>query len=73
VFGLINAVVALPGTFALSNVVDARAKDAPCIASPDSRLFLDAIHPPTAGHASVARAALTAIPAPPTRLLAGVV
>ena len=65
-FGLINAIVASPGTFGLGNAEDACTT--PLVTagaickSPEEYLFWDGIHPSRAGHEVVAAAALEALP-----------
>ena len=70
VFGLINGIVADPGSYGLANVTD------PCInpgvdvcADPDSYLFWDGIHLTTAGQAILADAIQAAVPSPTTLAL----
>ena len=69
-FSLINAAVADPGAFGLSNATD-RCYIGPLTgggtvcAAPDSYLFWDGQHPTAAADALVAAAAAAALPEPP--------
>jgi outer membrane lipase/esterase len=65
-YALVNNVFANPAAFALNNATAACGASAACIASPSGTFFWDGIHPTTAGHAVIARAALQAIPEPAT-------
>ncbi|MEZ5610962.1 MAG: SGNH/GDSL hydrolase family protein [Rhodocyclaceae bacterium] len=71
VAGFLRTVAANPADFGLVDTSSACALDAACIADADTALFWDGIHPTTAGHALLARAALAAVgvPEPATLLL----
>jgi phospholipase/lecithinase/hemolysin len=73
VFGVVNAIVASPGAYGLSNVVDAcGAVINACSSDLSTALFYDGIHPTSAGHAILANAmitAVTAVPEPATWLM----
>jgi outer membrane lipase/esterase len=56
IFGLMNAAIADPGAFGLSNVTDACAQFSPCIADPSNFLFWDGIHPTSATEAIISDA-----------------
>jgi phospholipase/lecithinase/hemolysin len=64
-----NEIVNDPGAFGFSNVKDACAMSAACVADPAGYFFWDGIHPTTAGHAAMAALALAQIPEPQTILL----
>lgn len=68
-YGLVDDVVAHPGDYGLTDVIDACAASQACIDNPDTTFFWDGIHPTTVGHAILARAALRTIPEPGTVLL----
>jgi phospholipase/lecithinase/hemolysin len=72
-FGLLDAVVADPTAFGLSNVTDACAQYIDC--DPSQYLFWDGIHPTSAADAIISDAILTLVenvPEPPTLLLFGI-
>jgi outer membrane lipase/esterase len=48
IFDLMNAAIANPGAFGLTNVTDACAQFSACIADPSNFLFWDGIHPTSA-------------------------
>lgn len=61
-YGLVSGVVANPGAYGLTNVVDACGAIAGC--NPSQYLFWDGIHPTSAGHAIISNAMLAAVPEP---------
>lgn len=64
-YSTVTQTVADPSAFGLTDVTSACAFSVACIANPDTTLFWDGIHPTTAGHALIARAAIAvAIPEP---------
>ncbi len=73
VLGIENAVVAKPGAYGLSNVVDAcGAVINACSSNLSTALFYDGIHPTAAGHAILANAifaTVAAVPEPATWLM----
>ncbi len=72
-FSLLNAAVANPGAYGLTNVTDNCLMAGPAC-TPDSYLFWDGIHPTAAGHRMIADAAFAvAVPEPETyaMMLAG--
>jgi phospholipase/lecithinase/hemolysin len=68
-FDLLDEVFANPAEFGLTDATSTCAFIAACIANPEGTFFWDGIHPTTAGHALLARAALEAVPEPGTILL----
>lgn len=68
VFGVQNLIVANPGLFGLTNVIDACGAAGAC--NPVTGLYWDGIHPTAAGHAILAQQMLAAVvPEPGTLLL----
>ena len=69
VFSLVNDVVSDPAAFGFTDAIN------PCISfdtvclNPNEFVFLDGIHPTTAGHAVIAQAALAAVPESSTIML----
>jgi outer membrane lipase/esterase len=64
VFGVVNAIVAHPGSYGLSNVTDAcGAVINACSSSLSTSLFYDGIHPTAAGHALLAAAMINTVAA----------
>ena len=68
-FTLVDDIVADPAAFGMTDVTSACAFSQACIDNPDTTFFWDGIHPTTAGHAILARAALRTVPEPGTVLL----
>lgn len=67
-FSVFTQVVAQPGDFGLTDVTSSCAFSTACIADPDTTLFWDGIHPTTAGHSLIARAALAVAISEPSSL-----
>ena len=73
IFGLMNAAIADPGAFGLSNVTDACAQFSACIADPSNFLFWDGIHPTSATEAIISDAMeALVVPEPSTLALLAV-
>lgn len=68
-YSLVDQVVADPAAFWMTDVTSACAASQACIDNPGRTFFWDGIHPTTAGHAILARAALRTVPEPSTVLL----
>jgi len=68
-FGLQQQVFANPAAFGLTDVTSPCAALATCVNDPAGFFYWDGIHPTTAGHALIARAARAAIPEPDSRAL----
>jgi phospholipase/lecithinase/hemolysin len=68
-FSLLNAVVADPGAYGLSNVTDPCFTGTSVCADPSQYLFWDDIHPTAAGHALLGNAFAAAVPEPGSALL----
>ena len=69
-FGLVDAIVASPGAFGLTDVTNACAQFVTC--DPSKFLFWDGIHPTSAGQLIISNALLAQIPAPATLVLLAV-
>ncbi len=69
-FGLVDAMVASPGAFGLTDVTNACAQFVTC--DPSKFLFWDGIHPTSAGQLIISNALLAQIPAPATLVLLAV-
>jgi len=75
VFGRVNAIVASPGSFGLSNVTQAcGAPSNACSGSVSTALFWDGIHPTAAGQSIIANGmfAVVAVPEPSSMLMLAV-
>ena len=71
-YTLVDDIVADPAAFGMTDVTSACAASQACIDNPDTTFFWDGIHPTTAGHAILARAALRTVPEPSTVLLVAI-
>jgi len=69
-FGLVDAMVASPGAFGLTDVTNACAQFVTC--DPSKFLFWDGIHPTSAGQLIISNALLAQVPAPATLVLLAV-
>jgi len=69
-FGLVDAIVASPGAFGLTDVTNACAQFVTC--DPSKFLFWDGIHPTSAGQLIISNALLAQVPAPATLVLLAV-
>jgi outer membrane lipase/esterase len=67
-FTAFTQVVGSPGAFGLTDATSACAFSVACLASPDTTLFWDGIHPTTVGHSLVADAALAVVIPEPSSL-----
>jgi outer membrane lipase/esterase len=73
IFGLMNAAIANPGAFGLTDVKDACAQSTACILDPSTYLFWDGIHPTSATEAIISDAILSlVVPEPSTLALLAV-
>ena len=65
-FKLLQAVVASPAAFGLSNATDTclQIGGSGACGNPDAYLFLDGIHPTAAGHRIIGEAVIAAVPSP---------
>jgi phospholipase/lecithinase/hemolysin len=71
-FGLLNDVVANPGSYGFSNVTDPCFDGVTVCADPSQYLFWDDLHPTTAAHQILAAEFASAVPEPATTALLGV-
>jgi outer membrane lipase/esterase len=68
-FSLQNEVFSTPLTYGFSDVISPCAFSQACIADPGGFFYWDGIHPTSSGHATIANAALAAVPLPDTASL----
>src|SRR5215469_3867103 len=69
IFGLMNAAIADPGAFELSNVTEACAQFPACIGDPSKFLFWDGIHPTSATDAIISDAIEALVVSEPSTLV----